>query len=34
MGGHVRASRGSLGGLAIDLTLPSVAPPGGGADGP
>jgi two-component system sensor histidine kinase KdpD len=34
MGGHVRASRGSLGGLAIDLTLPSVAPPSGGADGP
>jgi two-component system sensor histidine kinase KdpD len=27
MGGRVRASRSSLGGLAIDLTLPSVPPP-------
>jgi signal transduction histidine kinase len=30
MGGRVRASRGSLGGLAIEMTLPSVAPPTNG----
>jgi two-component system sensor histidine kinase KdpD len=30
MGGRVRASRSSLGGLAIDMTLPSVAPLAGG----
>jgi two-component system sensor histidine kinase KdpD len=30
MGGRVRASRSSLGGLAIELTLPSVAPLAGG----
>ena len=33
MGGQVRASRGSLGGLAIEMTLPSVAPPTGGGAG-
>jgi two-component system sensor histidine kinase KdpD len=33
MGGRVRASRSSLGGLAIDLTLPSVAPLGGRGEG-
>jgi two-component system, OmpR family, sensor histidine kinase KdpD len=32
MGGRVRASRSSLGGLAINMTLPSVAPLASGGD--